>query len=76
MAKRISAKISAPGREPYRLYASHAETADWIDDYVTVWTKDTVAGGYRLDRFNGGVFSRDWVRALFADSSAETKVEF
>ena len=63
--KKISATISAPNSEPYRLYAWRAQTADWIDDYVTVWTKATVVGGYRVDRFNNGVFSRDWVRELF-----------
>lgn len=68
MAKKISAIITAPGHEPYRAYFQEAE------DMVHVWKANSAWVGYRLDRFNNSVFSRDWVRALFDGSGA--KVEF
>ena len=68
MGKKISAIITAPRHKPYRAYFQES------GDMILVWTKDTAAGLYRVDRFNNGVFSRDWGRELFAGSGA--KVEF
>ena len=70
MGKRISAKIAAPGHEPYRAYFEES------GDMILVWAKNAPWVGFKTGRFNSGVFSRDWVRALFADGSVETKVEF
>ena len=68
MGKKISAVITAPRHKPYRAYFQES------GDMILVWTKDTAAGLYRVDRFNDGVFSRDWVRALFDGS--DVRVEF
>lgn len=57
--KKISAVITAPGREPYRAYFQPD------GDTVWVWTKNTNYGGVYLSRYNDGKFSRDWVRACF-----------
>lgn len=67
MAKKISAVIDAPRRKPYRIYFQDSE------DMVLVWTKDTASVLFRKDRFNDGVFSRDWVRALFAGTGAKVR---
>ena len=58
-AKKISAVITAPNSEPYRVYFQQA------GDTIAAWTKDASAVLIRTDRYNGGVFSRDWVRACF-----------
>ena len=57
--KKISAVITAPNSEPYRAYFQPD------GDTVWVWTKNTNYGGVYLSRYNGGVFSRDLVRACF-----------
>ena len=44
MGKKISAIITAPRHKPYR--ACFQESGDMI----LVWTKDTAAGLYRVDR--------------------------
>lgn len=64
-AKKISAVITAPNSEPYRAYFQPD------GDFVWVWTENISDGGMRLSsgvdqsRYNGGVFSRDWVRACY-----------
>lgn len=70
MAKKITAVITAVGHEPYRAYFQE------IDGVVRIWTKNSPWTGFKTERHNGGVFCRDWVRALFADHDTSTKVEF
>lgn len=57
--KKISATISAPNSEPYRAYFEED------GDSVLVWRKNTGMMLVQTDHYNGGVFSRDWVRACF-----------
>lgn len=55
--KKISAKIKAPGCDEYRAYFQES------DDMVLAWRAGEPWSGYKTERYNGGVFSRDWVRA-------------
>ena len=58
-AKKISAVITAPNSEPYRVYFQQA------GDTIAIWAKGTSAVLVKTVHYNGGVFSRDWVRACF-----------
>ena len=72
MGKKISARIVAPGEAPYRAYHQETEREDGTR-LVLVWRAGTGSVGFKVDRFNGGVFSRDWVRALYR---SDVRVEF
>lgn len=43
------------------------------DGLVHVWTAHSNLGAYRVDRFAGGVFCRQWVRDLAAPTVVEWK---
>ena len=73
MGKKISARIAAPGVAPYRAYFQETAQEDGTR-LVLVWKAGEPWVGFKADRFNGGVFSRDWVRALFGGS--DVRVEF
>jgi len=66
MAKKISAKIKAPGCDEYRAYFQEVEREDGTRQ-VLVWTAKCSVGFFNTDRFNGGVFSRDWVRSMYGN---------
>lgn len=73
--KKISAVITVPGHEPYRAYFQESHSSDGTP-LVIVWTAGNPWIGFKSERFNGGEFSRQWVRELFADHNTRTTVEF